>query len=141
MGKIRVKTFGDEELEQKEAEEARLKKEAKIAAAKGMAKVVEEPKESSSAEALEGQGKTEEVETMEEAIEEATETEAITEAPREAKHKEEKDGKAFHSKKYQTLSDQYDKSKTYSLKEALETLIKLQRKCFDETVELHLNTT
>jgi large subunit ribosomal protein L1 len=126
MGKIRVKTFGNEELEQNEAQEARLKKEAKIAAAKGIAKTVEEPKED----------KIEEVETMEE----ATEAEVVEDAPKEVKHKEEKDGKAFHSKKYQTLSDQYDKSKTYSLKEALETLVKLQRKSFDETVELHLNT-
>jgi large subunit ribosomal protein L1 len=131
MGKIRVKTFGDEELEQKEAEEARLKKEAKIAAAKGMAKTAEEPKEEV----------TEEVETMEEAIGEANEAEAVVEAPKEVKHREEKDEKAFHSKKYQSLSDQYDKSKTYSLKDALETLVKLQRKSFDETVELHLNTT
>jgi large subunit ribosomal protein L1 len=128
MGKIRVKTFGDEELEQKEAEEARLKKEAKIAAAKGMAKTVEEPVEE----------KAEEVETMEEAIE--TEAEVIAEAPKEVKHRENKEEKAFHSKKYQTLSDQFDKSKVYSLKEALETLEKLQRKSFDETVELHLNT-
>ena len=30
MGKIRVKTFGDEELEQKEKEEAKRKKEAKL---------------------------------------------------------------------------------------------------------------
>lgn len=123
MGKIRVKSFGDEELEQKQAEEARLEKEAKIAAAKGLAKkVVEEPKEaaveevaeeapqSSSAEATEGQGK-----------------------------KKIRDEKAFHSQKYQTLSDLYDKSKVYSLKEGLETLEKLQRKSFDETVELHLN--
>ena len=129
MGKIRVKSFGDEELEQQEAQEARLKKEAKIAAAKGMAKVVVEPKE----EKIEA---IEEVETMEESIE--AEVEEV--APKEVKHREEKDGKAFHSKKYQTLSDQYDKSKTYSLKDALETLVKLQRKSFDETVELHLNT-
>src|ERR1035437_1879585 len=124
MGKIRVKTFGNEELEQKEAEEARLKKEAKIAAAKGMAKVVVELKE--------------ETAEAEEATE--TETEVVEETPKEVKHKEEKDGKAFHSQKYQALSNQYDKSKTYSASAALETLVKLQRKSFDETVELHLNT-
>lgn len=128
MGKIRVKTFGDEELEQQEAQEARLKKEAKIAAAKGAAKVVEEPKEE----------ETEEVKTLVEAI--RAETEVAEEAPKEVKHKENKEEKAFHSKKYQTLSDQFDKTKVYSLKEALETLVKLQRKSFDETVELHLNT-
>lgn len=134
MGKIRVKTFGDEELEQKEAEEARLKKEAKIAAAKGMAKVVVEPKEEKTEEA-------EAVETMEEALVEATEAEAIEEPKVAIKTKKEIEEAAFHSKKYQALSGQYDKTKVYSLKEALELLEKLQRKSFDETVELHLNTT
>ena len=43
MGKIRVKAFGDEELEQKQKEEEQKRKEAKIAAAKGEA--VAEPKE------------------------------------------------------------------------------------------------
>jgi large subunit ribosomal protein L1 len=131
MGKIRVKTFGDEEAKQKEAEEARLKKEAKIAAAKGAAKVVAEPVT---------EEKAEEVETMEEAIE--TKAEEVVETPKAAvKTKKEIEQAAFHSKKYQTLSDKYDKTKVYSLKEALELLEKLQRKSFDETVELHLNTT
>ena len=126
MGKIRVKTFGDEETEQKQAEEERKRKEAKIAAAKGAAKVVEEPVIDEKAEA------TEEVEAGTEVVEETPKT--------EVKIKKEKEQKAFHSQKYQALSDQFDKSKTYSLKEALELLEKLQRKSFDETVELHLNT-
>jgi large subunit ribosomal protein L1 len=138
MGKIRVKTFGDEELEQKEAEEAKARKEAKIAAAKSMAKTVEpEPEPEPEAEV---------------AVEETTETEVVDlpasasealqagEVPKEVKPKKEKEEKAFHSKKYQALADQYDKTKVYSLKEALELLEKLQRKSFDETVELHLNT-
>ena len=116
MGKIRVKAFGDEELEQKQKEEEQARKEAKIAAAKGLAKKVEEPKE-----------------------------EVVEEAPQEKKLSKAKsasggDEKAFHSKKYQALSDLYDKSKVYPLKEALELLKKLQRSTFDETVELHLNT-
>src|ERR1035437_2388365 len=102
MGKIRVKTFGDEELEQKEVEEARLKKEAKIAAAKGMAKTVEAPVE---------EEKTAEPETMEEAIETKAEAIEEDETPKEVKHKESKEEKAFHSKKYQALSDQFDKTK------------------------------
>jgi large subunit ribosomal protein L1 len=126
MGKIRVKTFGNEELEQKEAEEARLKKEAKIAAAKGSPAKEVEPIEE----------KAEATEKVAEAEDEVAE-----EAPKaEVKIKKEKEQAAFHSKKYQTLSNQYDKTKVYSLKEALETLVKLQRKSFDETVELHLNT-
>jgi large subunit ribosomal protein L1 len=122
MGKIRVKAFGDEELEQKQKEEEQARKEAKIAAGKGLAKKVEEPKEEVAEEVVETEA-----------------TEEVAQEPKEVKHKEKKDEKAFHSKKYQTLSDLYDKSKVYSLKEGLETLEKLQRKSFDETVELHLN--
>jgi large subunit ribosomal protein L1 len=126
MGKIRVKTFGDEETEQKQAEEAKARKEAKIAAAKGTAKVVEEP-------AID-----EKIEATEEGVEAGAEV--VEEALKKVKTKKEIEQAAFHSKKYQTLSDQYDKTKVYPLKEALELLEKLQRKSFDETVELHLNT-
>jgi len=135
MGKIRVKTFGDEELKQKEAEEAQKRKEAKIAAAKSNAKVVEEVVEiveSPPTEATEEQRAAVEEVVIEEKAEEAN-------APKTAKHKKNQEEKAFHSKKYQTLFDQFDKIKVYSIKEALETLEKLQRKSFDETVELHLN--
>ena len=119
MGKIRVKAFGDEELEQKQKEEEQKRKEAKIAAAKGKAKVVE---------------------PVAEEVTEPEPSSVETTAGKEVKHKKEKEQKAFHSQKYQALSDQFDKTKVYSLKEALELLEKLQRKSFDETVELHLNT-
>ncbi len=124
MGKIRVKTFGDEEAEQKKEEEAKARKEAKIAAAKGSAVKKVEPEVKAEAEV---------------ATQETTETE-VEEAPKDVKHKEKKEEKAFHSQKYQALVDQYDKTKVYSLKDALEALVKLQRESFDETVELHLNT-
>ena len=128
MGKIRVKTFGDEELEQKEAEEAKQRKEAKKTA-KG---TVAEPKAEETA-------KTEEkAEIAEEIVEEAPGEKKLSKVKSASGGKKEQ--KAFHSKKYQALSDQFDKTKAYSLKEALETLVKLQRKSFDETVELHLNT-
>jgi large subunit ribosomal protein L1 len=63
------------------------------------------------------------------------------EAPKaEKKVKKSKEQKAFHSEKYEELSKEVDKAKTYALAEALELLEKLQRKSFDETVELHINT-
>ncbi|MGA2911605.1 MAG: hypothetical protein ABSE17_03150 [Candidatus Levyibacteriota bacterium] len=123
MGKIRVKTFGDEELEQKQQAKAQKRKEAKKAA-KG---VVAEPK----------------VEEVEKKVEEEIKAE---EAPKEERkivaepRKKQKEQAAFRSQKYQALSGQFDRIKTYSIKEALELLEKLQRKSFDETVELHLNT-
>jgi large subunit ribosomal protein L1 len=127
MGKIRVKAFGDEELEQKQKEEEKKRKEAKkTAKAPGM----------KGGERVVAVGPSEEeLAALEVKAEEAAET-----PKREVKHKKEKEQKAFHSQKYQTLSDQFDKTKTYPVKEALELLEKLQRKSFDETVELHLNT-
>ncbi len=122
MGKIRVKTFGDEDLEQKQKEEEKKRKQAKKTA-KGA--VVET--------------KVEETEPTEEKTE-AVEVAEVEKTPKAEPRKKEKEQKAFHSQKYQALFDQFDKSKTYSLEEALELLEKLQRKSFDETVELHLNT-
>jgi large subunit ribosomal protein L1 len=129
MGKIRVKAFGDEELEQKQKLKEEKRKQAKKTA-KGT--VVET--------------KVEETEPTEEKTE-AVEVAEVEETPGEKKLSKaksasggRKEQKAFHSQKYQTLSDQFDKSKIYSVKEALELLEKLQRKSFDETVELHLNT-
>jgi large subunit ribosomal protein L1 len=135
MGKIRVKAFGDEELELQQKQEEQKRKEAKIAAAKGGAVAVE-PKE--------------EVEQVEASAEILSETKDGTseETPKEGKLNEvksrkagkSKEQKAFHSEKYEKLAETVDKSKTYALKEALELLEKLQRKSFDETVELHINT-
>ncbi len=112
MGKIRVKTLGDEEAEKKQQEELKKKKEAKIAEAKAAA--------SSSVKPTEEQGEENK--------------------PKAKKEKFQKEAKAFHSQKYTDLSASIDKKKTYSLLEGLSLLEKLQRGKFDETVELHLNT-
>jgi large subunit ribosomal protein L1 len=127
MGKIRVKAFGDEELEQKQKDEEKKRKQAKKTAKapgmKGGERVVAVGPSEEELAALE------------------VKAEETVEAPKETvKHKKEKEQKAFHSQKYQMLSGQIDKSKTYTIKEALALLEKLQRKSFDETVELHLNT-
>ncbi|MGA2967787.1 MAG: 50S ribosomal protein L1 [Candidatus Levyibacteriota bacterium] len=127
MGKIRVKAFGDEEQEQKQKDEEKKRKQAKkTAKAPGM----------KGGERVVAVGPSEE----ELAALEVKAQESVEEPKSEVKHKKEREQKAFHSQKYQTLSDQFDRTKTYSIKEALELLEKLQRKSFDETVELHLNT-
>lgn len=128
MGKIRVKTFGDEEQELKEKEKLEARKQAKIA----------EKKASS-------QEKVEEAKVEEDSIEIVAEVkEDTTEAPKSKKakssYKDKAKKKAPHSKNYQALVELVDKTKTYALSEALELLEKIQRKKFDETVELHLNT-
>jgi large subunit ribosomal protein L1 len=120
MGKIRVKTFGDEEQELKEKEQLEKRKEAKIAAAK----TKEEPQ-------------TEVAEIQNEVSEAKVEVKKDHARPDK---KGSRDENAFHSQKYLGLSQLFDKTKTYALKEALEILAKLQRGTSDETVELHLNT-
>lgn len=122
MGKIRVKTLGDEELEKKQQAELKKKKEAKIAEEKAKAAV--------------------EVEEKTETIAENQPLEATEEVKVEKKTSlVKKDGKIFHSSKYTQLSTKVDASKIYSVKEGLELLKDLQRGKFDETVELHINTT
>lgn len=119
MGKIRVKTFGDEAEEKKQKEKLDRKKEAKK-----IEKIAEE-------KAVEP-----ETEIKEEKLSGAK---SASGGPKK-KEKFQKKQKAFHSTQYFTLIKQVDTSKTYSLSEALELLEKLQRKSFDETVELHINT-
>ncbi len=132
MGKIRIKTLGDETVEKKQREEARLDREAKQAKKQAEAKKIEAEKEM-------GQ-KAEEVK--------------VTEAPKsqeKAASSEEKKKtvkKKFalkraqkHGVNYVNVAKLVEKNKSYSLAEALVVLPKLKRAKFDETVELHINTT
>lgn len=124
MGKIRVKTIGDEEQENKEKLRAQKKAEAKKAGLEAAAKAKA-------------------------ATEEKAETAEATEAAPEEKKAEK--GKNYikqaatktvkRSKNYSKVSSEVDTSKAYKLAEAVALLPKLQRAKFDETVELHINTT
>lgn len=111
MGKVRVKTLGDEELEKQQQEEARKKAEAKRA-----------------------QKKAESTDSEEATSETTDEKKTVKQKFADVKRDK-------HSKVYATLSQKIDKTKTYTLKEALEILPTLTRSSFDETVELHINTT
>ena len=127
MGKIRVKAFGDEEQEQQQKQEEQARKESK--------KTTKAPGMKGGERVVSVGPSEEELEAMEVAEVKAEET------PKEEKKvKKQKEQKAFHSEKYAKLSEEVDKTKTYALKDALELLEKLQRKSFDETVELHINT-
>lgn len=119
MGKIRVKVLGDEEQEQEKQKEAKIKKEQKQA------------RKSASGEATS------------DAVEEVTVSPIESVEPKEKKVKKEKfdeKKKAAHSKSYQTIATLVDKTKTYSVADALALLPQLKRAKFDETVELHINT-
>lgn len=132
MGKIRVKTIGDEELEQKQAVEAKKRAEAK--------KVHQQ-----------AQDETEKAERADVAKEVLEAKEVVAEAiaqpeDQEKKKRKEKFQKATskgltRSKSYQTKAALVDTAKQYSLEEAVKILPTLKRAKFDETVEIHLTTT
>src|SRR3989344_2332233 len=132
MGKVRVKTIGIEEIEKKEKEKSRLvredKRTVKAPGLKGGQRVVAVGPSEEELKAIDSQ---------------TPQTEAKSESDaKEAKSKKkEKFAKVkARSKRYQAIVQMIDKSKTYSINEALELLSKFQKAKFDETVELHLNT-
>lgn len=138
MGKIRVKTFGDEEQEQKEKEKLEKRKQAKLSEAKSASG--EKAAASSAVESVKAikNGEIETEPSLAKATEEQEKKSSKTKSTYSKKAKTEQ--KAFHSQKYQSLLSLVDRTKVYTLNEALDLLEKIQRKKFDETVELHLNT-
>ena len=123
MGKIRIKTIGDEEAEKKQKEEERKKREAKIAEAK---KAAEDKKAA---------------QTTDEPVEATTADKAEEKSAKKEKTYQPKVKSEKHSKNYKEVATLVDRTKTYKISEALQVLPKLKRAKFDETVELHLNTT
>lgn len=125
MGKIRLKTIGDEQAEQEEKQKAEIKRAEKKAREEA-----EETKE-------EPQEVTEQTEETKKDV--SAETSAKVEAPKTKKSKFAKSKK--RSANYLGKVIEIDKYKSYSLSEALELLRKVKMAKFDETVELHINTT
>lgn len=135
MGKIRVKTFGDEAQEneeKKKKEQKRAERKAREDAEQKDTDAEEKPETSvESPEASHDQ-------TPNEAAQDTSKAKPITSGKTKKKNFIKK--KAFHSQKYEQFISQVDRSKSYTLNEALELLKKVQRGKFDETVELHINT-
>ena len=135
MGKIRMKTLGDEALENKQKQKSKIKSKEKklVKGAKGGERVV-------------SVGPSEE-ELAKVVIASKTKPSTVrylakqpqTEKPKTDKLKS--DNRKVRSKNYQIVAKIVDKNKKYSLNEALELLERLKRSKFDETVELHINTT
>lgn len=128
MGKVKVRTLGDESLENKEKNKSKQKANEKklVKGGKGGERIVSVgPSE-------------EEIAKMElpKETEETQETKVKTKAKKFKKEK-----KAPHSKSYDNALRNLDRSKKYALSEGLSMLEKLKRSKFDETVELHINTT
>ncbi|MBI4079261.1 MAG: 50S ribosomal protein L1 [Candidatus Levybacteria bacterium] len=138
MGKIRVKTLGDESLEQSQKKEARLAREAR------QAKKRQEKKRTAKAPGLKGGervvavGPTEEEQAkLEVPTPQETKVEKVVKV---AKKEKETRHTRKRGRKYQAVAEMVDKNKRYSLGQALELLPKLRLAKFDETVELHINT-
>jgi ribosomal protein L1 len=125
MGKIRVRTLGDESEEQQKKDAKKRAEEKRIEAAKEAGQA-DTPQES--------EGSKESEETKADA---ATDS---TEAPKK-KPMVKKGAKGItHSSKYITKAQLIEKNKVYKLTEAVKLLPQLVIAKFDETVELHINT-
>src|SRR5258708_1648105 len=126
MGKIRIRTLGDESAEKKQKIQAKKRQDAK--------KVVKEP---------EGVPTPEEKDVKQESGIPSTEAKInLKQLHIKKPHPAKKDNesKQKRSKKYQEVVQLVDKRKQYPLNEALQLLPKLKLSSFDETVELHVNT-
>src|SRR3989344_3717732 len=122
MGKIRIKTIGEEEPKK---EKKQPKTKAHLPGMEGGARIavvcpteeelakIEESKTSGVAEASKGETK---------------------------KTKRKKPGKSHRSSRYKEMLMEVDRTKNYSLSAALTLLPKVKLSKFDETAELHINT-
>lgn len=142
MGKIRIKTLGDEQAEKEQKKKARLAREAKQAQKKAITKDTEK-----SAEAEKESSATSVKSSVSSVVAEKPVTTENTEDKKRTRKKDSvssvvaRVAKKSRSKKYQSVAKTIEKNKVYSLSEALELLPKLKLSKFDETVELHVNTT
>jgi large subunit ribosomal protein L1 len=127
MGKIRIRTIGDEEQE---------KVDQKKAAARAAAKKAKEEAETRKAAEETGES-TDLKETPK-----AEETSKTDEKAKKVKKKQKfaKLKKNPHSQTYLALAEKVDRKKNYKLADALTLLPSIKLAKFDETVELHLNT-
>jgi large subunit ribosomal protein L1 len=134
MGKIKMRTLGDESLEKEQKEKSKIRAQEKkmVKGGKGGERIV-------------AVGPSEEELAKiklpnEEAASALNEVKSSGE-PKKAKKAAPKKGKKTpHSQSYQKIMAALDRSKKYKLADALSLLEKLIRSKFDETVELHINT-
>lgn len=141
MGKIRLKTIGDEGLEQEEKKKAEIKRAEKLKREKsssaGQAREKAEEVTEDSPDSTPVDGKTQ------------TQTQTRSQSqiqPEEVKKPQEKSKKSKFTKakarsaNYLAKAMEVEKTKNYPLSEAIELLRKVKMTKFDETVELHINT-
>ena len=135
MGKIRVATLGNEEQEKKLKAKAEARREAKKAEKKSQVKGI----------GLKGGQRVNLVEGLDEEAMKKLETleqksfteENDTEGKKEKKSKAKKEARK-RSKRYQEALSMIDRTKNYSITDALELLKKTSLTRFDGTVEMHI---
>lgn len=125
MGKIRMKTIGDEEAEKKQAMSDKKRQEVKKSK---KADSIEVPSENVEAVASESQEPS---------------AETSKEAKKSSKKEEKKQASKQHrhtGKKYKTAASKRTKDTVLSLADALKKVKEMKYTSFDETLELHINT-
>lgn len=135
MGKIRIKALGDEDVEKKQLEDAKKRREAKkqLKIAEGTADVAETGAEAGANKAdVENADKTEKKAKKVERKEDDAKTEDKNEARKSKTVKK-------TGKKQASMKKKVDAKKEYPLKEAVALLRTLSYVKFDESVELHIN--
>lgn len=132
MGKIKVRTLGNEELEQKQKQKSKQKNKDKklVKGGKGGERIVSV-----------GPSEEELARIEVPRVNEVSQVSRVekSKTPRGARDTR-KPRDTPHSKSYQAIAQIVDRNKKYDLNEALLFLEKLKRGKFDETVELHINT-
>lgn len=130
MGKVKIKTFGDEASEQEEAAKEAVKREQKDLRSGKAAKV--------SGIGMKGGERTTSLGVSEEEIAASLESEAPVEEAGEKKKSKEKKKKIVSKrhKENKTLTS----TSVFKVDKGIETLRKFKKGNFDETVELHINT-
>jgi large subunit ribosomal protein L1 len=140
MGKIRVKTLGDEKQEKQDAKKAQARADAKKAREEAEARHASAEGSTETKESASEEVKAEKPES--EPVRNASDGENTAEEPKKEKKEYKKASPKKHkSASYQKIASLVDKNKAYKLSDALPLLEQIKRTKFDETVELHINTT
>lgn len=135
MGKIRIKTIGDEEAEKKDIKKVQARLAAKKAREEAEAKRAGVDETTGSEE-----NKIKVTDTVNDDTEVQKKEVIVTETVKQKTDYKKSTSKKHKSSSYQKVAQLIDKNKKYKLSEALPLLEKMKRASFDETVELHINT-
>lgn len=132
MGRPKIKIIDDSMPEEENRKQKPSKQEAKLESVEATSSVI--PNDSEESQDLEPRDSSQAKPDQNDKIEEKTE------APKEKKAQKPGKRTKVRSKKYQELTKDLDKSKSYPLTEAVDLVKKLNYGKFDGTLEAHINT-